>query len=83
MFIEAIEIAAQFTRALHSIHRNYGSTVIQRGAATLFIVNSEGWALTCKHVLVQISAGELLSDKAKQFKTELAGNQGKQKQKPC
>lgn len=50
MFVNAIQKVSGFTRAIHSISRNFGSTKIERGAATLFFVNQDGWALTCKHV---------------------------------
>ena len=53
MFVDAIEKAAAFTRAIHMISRNYGSDGIQPHAATLFFVNAEGWALTCAHVARQ------------------------------
>ena len=56
MFVKAIEEVAKYTRAIHSIHRNYASTVIQLGTATLFFINSDGWALTCRHVVNQLGA---------------------------
>lgn len=81
MFNEAIEIAAGFTRAIHSISRNYGSTVIQPGTATLFFINSDGWALTCGHVADQLAAGRALARNAKTFKDELSTRRGTQKEK--
>jgi hypothetical protein len=81
VFIQAIEIAAKYTRPLHSISRNYHSTVIQPGTATLFFVNSNGWALTCRHVVDQIQAGGALAKKAAAFRNELHACQGTQKQK--
>lgn len=59
MFAQAIETAMKFTRPIHTISRTYGSTLIQAGASSLFFVNNEGWALTCKHVANQI----VISDK--------------------
>ncbi len=50
MFENAIDTASQFTRSLHTITRNYSSATIRKGASTLFFVNDEGWALTCRHV---------------------------------
>lgn len=50
MFINAVERVATFTRPIHIIFRTYGSEDVRRAAATLFFVNSDGWALTCKHV---------------------------------
>jgi len=37
MFANAIENAAQFTRAIYTISRNFGSDKITPGAATLFL----------------------------------------------
>ena len=76
MFVEAIEIASKFTRPIHSITRNYGSATIQPGAATLFFVNSDGWALTCKHVANQIAAAGVLALKYDAFKKELSSLEG-------
>lgn len=81
MFSQAIEIAAKYTRALHSISRNYGSTVIQPGTATLFFINADGWALTCGHVADQIAASEALAKKQKLYRNELSALKGTQKQK--
>lgn len=81
MFIEAIEIAAKFTRAIHSIGRNYGSSVVQPGTATLFFVSSDGWALTCSHVANQFVAGRTLARKAETFRNELSTRRGTQKEK--
>ncbi len=72
MFVNAIETVAAFTRAIHSIHRNYGSEAVNPGSATLFFVNADGWALTCGHVANLFRAGEQLHAKYKQFKAELA-----------
>ena len=81
MFVDAIETVAAFTRAIHSIHRNYASTTIYLGAATLFFVNSDGWALTCSHVSKQLQLGEELAKKYKAFKDELASRQGEKTEK--
>jgi hypothetical protein len=42
MFEKAIQKVAGYTCAIHSISRNFGSTEVQRGAATLFFINQEG-----------------------------------------
>ncbi len=81
MFTNAIAIAAQFTRPVHSISRNYGSTIIQPGAATLFFVNSDGWALTCGHVANQLTVADAIAQKATAFQTELSSFRGKQKER--
>lgn len=51
MFVNAIETALQFTRPVHSIMRTYGGKQIIPGSGTLFFVNEEACAITCKHVI--------------------------------
>lgn len=79
MFVQAIEIAAQFTRPIHSISRNYGSTHVIPGAATLFFINAEGWALTCRHVADTLLAADVIYSKFKSFKSEVASQSGTKK----
>ena len=81
MFVEAIEIAAKFTRPIYSIGRNYNSSIIVPGTATLFFVNSDGWALTCRHVVEQLAGAEALARKAQDFCGELDRLRGTQKEK--
>jgi hypothetical protein len=50
VFKTAIEKVGGFTRALHFISNIYGSKEILPGAATLFFVNEDGVAITCRHV---------------------------------
>ena len=50
MFKTAIEKVGGFTRAIHFISNIYGEKEILPGAATLFFVNEEAVAITCKHV---------------------------------
>ncbi len=50
MFVKAIEEVSHYTRPIHSIMRSYGSTKVFPGASTLFFVNEEGDAITCRHV---------------------------------
>ena len=71
MFEVAIERAAKFTRAIHTITRNFDSEVVHPGAATLFFVNAEGWALTCKHVAELVAASDGVNAKYSQFKNEV------------
>ena len=80
MFVEAIEIAAKYTRPIHSISRNYNSTTIVPGTATLFFVNSDGWALTCGHVANQLAVAKVLGKKAQDFQSELTSRRGTQKE---
>ena len=72
MFQKAIESATQFTRPLHSITRLWNSTNVIPGTATLFFVNSDGWALTCKHVADQVNGARQVSPRFGQFKNERA-----------
>ncbi|MBI2423211.1 MAG: trypsin-like peptidase domain-containing protein [Candidatus Hydrogenedentes bacterium] len=81
MFTKAIENAAGFTRAIHSISRNYGSTVIQPGAATLFFVNADGWALTCGHVVRQLLASDKIMANRQAFANELNDQRGEKKER--
>jgi len=60
----------------HSISRNYGSTTIQPGTATLFFVNSDGWALTCGHVADQLAVSGPINRKAEVFRKELDSRRG-------
>lgn len=81
MFVEAIEKAASFTRPIHSISRNYGSKVVHPGAATLFFVNCDGWALTCRHVARLLPMADQIAENYKKFQDEFASGQGKVKEK--
>jgi hypothetical protein len=79
MFVAAIERAAEFTRPIHTIARYFGSTGVYAGAATLFFVNSEGWALTCRHVADQLIAAETLVKRYEAFKAERVATTGRGK----
>lgn len=70
MFIKAIETAAQFTRPIHNIMRTYGGKQLLPGAATIFFVNDEGYAITCKHVIDMLSGAEHVNNQFVNFKTE-------------
>ncbi len=50
MFVRAIEEVSRFTRPIHTIMRSYGANKVWPGAATLFFVNDQGVAITCRHV---------------------------------
>ncbi|TDQ16273.1 trypsin-like peptidase [Algoriphagus boseongensis] len=73
MFVEAILSVAQFTRSIHSISRNFGSQRVERGAATLFFINEEGWALTCKHVAEWIAQADTINRRLDQYQRESRG----------
>lgn len=81
MFVSAIEIATQFTRPIYTIERFYGSTEIHPSAASLFFVNSQGWALTCKHVANIFIATNQSAKRKKDFENDLAEMRGKKKEK--
>ena len=70
MFVDAIETADRYTRAIHTISRVWGSTAVLPGTASLFFVNADGWALTCKHVATQLVAANQLLTKFTAFKAE-------------
>ncbi len=72
MFVKAIEEAAGYTKAIHVLTRVWGASRIVPGSATLFFVNSDGWALTCAHVAKHfIDAGQI-AEKFDAFRTERA-----------
>jgi hypothetical protein len=69
MFTKAIEIVDGFTRPVHTITRTYGG-LISPGASTLFFVNEEGVAITCKHVIDLIVQAQKVNDNYLSFKNE-------------
>lgn len=71
MFVDAIQRVGGFTRAIHSIAKKPLSNQIEKGAATLFFVNNQGWALTCKHVSQWISQADQINRKYESFRSEL------------
>ncbi|MFN3382391.1 MAG: trypsin-like peptidase domain-containing protein [Runella zeae] len=50
MFVEAIKRVGAFTRPIHIITRLYKQSEVLPGAASMFFVNENGYAVTCKHV---------------------------------
>src|SRR5215210_541006 len=69
MFESAIEKVSHFTRPLHTISRTYGG-LISPATSTLFFVNDEGVAITCKHVANMIPAADNLNKTYLKFKAE-------------
>ncbi len=61
MFIKAIETASAFTRSIHTISRTFNSNLIHPGTATLFFVNEDGYAVTCKHVAEMLIQAEKIN----------------------
>ena len=70
MFVSAIDRAAKFTRPIHTVVRFFGSTDVYPGAATLFFVNADGWALTCKHVAQEVAGADHLLQRHMDFVAE-------------
>lgn len=81
MFADAIEKVGGFTRPIKFISRNYKDNVIVPGCATMFFVNSDGWALTCKHVANEIIAADKINNNYSQFKASMADIAGSPKAK--
>lgn len=72
MFVKAIEAVSQYTRPIHSILRNYGSTEIEPACSTMIVVNDEGYAITCKHVVDWLIApANSINERYNHFKDEL------------
>jgi hypothetical protein len=69
MFQSAIEKASNFTKPIHTITRTYGGLIIP-GAGTLFFVNDNGVAITCKHVVDSIVNSETINANFEKFKVE-------------
>ena len=70
MFKTAIEKVGGFTRAIHFISNAYGEKEVLPGAATLFFVNEDGIAITCKHVSSLIRQAEDISKNYSAFLEE-------------
>jgi hypothetical protein len=70
MFANAIENAANYTRAFHIIRRRYGDNAIFPDCGTLFFVNDQGDALTAKHIAAAIPAADQMEKKYKAFLEE-------------
>jgi hypothetical protein len=70
MFEDSIEAVANFTRPVNSIVRTYGGKQIIPGSATLFFVNNEGYAITCKHVVEMLSSSDKINNNYAAFKKE-------------
>jgi len=70
MFISAIERATEFTRPVHSIIRLYGGKHIIPGSATLFFVNENGYAVTCKHVAELLAASDGINQRYAAFRED-------------
>ncbi len=69
MFVKAIETIDQFTKPIHTITRSYGG-ILTPGTSTLFFVNEEAVAITCKHVLNLIVQADGINALFHQFMAE-------------
>jgi hypothetical protein len=69
MFEKAIEKTSEFTRPLHSISRTYGGLVLP-GSSTLFFVNDNAVAVTCKHVVNLIPTADVINETFTKFREE-------------
>ncbi|GAB4020941.1 S1 family peptidase [Spirosoma koreense] len=67
MFVDAIERVDAFTRPIHSIIRLHGHNEVVPGTATLFFVNQEGCAITCKHVAELITQTDTIHQNYRNF----------------
>ncbi len=69
MFQNAIIESLKYTRPVLSISRNYANKITP-GAATIFFVNNNGVAVTCKHVAEMIMASDNIWQKYSQFQAD-------------
>jgi hypothetical protein len=70
MFANAINLVSNFSRPVNTIMRLYGNQKVIPGSATLFFVNEEGYAITCKHVAQMLGASEGVNNQYRQFLEE-------------
>ena len=72
MFADAIEHVGQFTRPIRFISRKYNSQTVIPGLATMFFINDEGCAITCRHVAEAIIQADAINTHYATFKLERA-----------
>jgi hypothetical protein len=70
MFENSIEAVSAFTRPVHTILRTYTGKQIIPASSTLFFVNAEGFAITCKHVIDLLTSSEKINQTYLEFKKE-------------
>lgn len=69
MFITAIETATKYTRPIHTISRTLNNDIVP-GAATIFMINDQGYALTSKHVIELLMQSDKLNARYKKYTDE-------------
>ena len=72
MFADAIEMVGGFTRPIKFVTRRYKEQVLIPGSATMFFVNEEGYALTCKHVAMELINADKANKNYRAFHEALA-----------
>ena len=70
MFEKAIEAVANYTRPINAIIRTYGGKQIIPGSSTLFFVNKDGYAITCKHIIDLLVSSDKVNETYVEFKKE-------------
>lgn len=70
MFAEATERALDYCRPIKTISRIYKADDICPKTATLFFINTEGAAITCRHVAEEIMRSGKMNAKYESFKKE-------------
>ena len=70
MFVEAIERVDPFVRPILSIVRRYGSSEVIPACSTMFFVNEQACAVTCKHVAEQLISSDTIHQNYIQFQGE-------------
>ena len=70
MYVQAIEEISKFTRPIHTIARYYGNDFVTPWAASLFFVNNQGVAITCKHVAENWINQDFINNNYQKFKVE-------------
>ena len=71
MFAQAIEKVSRFIRPVYTIRKRLADNYVLSSSATLFFVNNEGCAITCKHVVGLLIEAEKVNRNYSHYKAEL------------